>query len=122
MFIYKRANGECKLIEYIDSEDEYEIEECIIKTIRAMRTNESKKIYSFDVKFTGIYTVYDFGGSFVILTTNYLLNKDSSIKDTNPDLKKILPIKKRRNRKKKNQLEANKVQADNKTEEHSEAK
>ena len=122
MFLYKRNQGECKLIDYIDSTDTYEIEEYIIKTIRSMRTRECKSAYDFDVKFSGYYTIYDFGGSFVILTSEYLLNKDSSIKSTDPDLSKILPIKKRRNRKKKNQFEADKVQIGKKVKNQTETK
>lgn len=81
MYIYKKIDNCVKLVDTIDTTDEYEIEERIIKIVKG--DSKYKKSYTFLTKFTGIYTIYDAGLNFTILTSEYLLNKDGSISDLN---------------------------------------
>ena len=80
MYIYKmdKTDKEIKLADFIDSTDEYEIEERIIKVVK--NGSKYRKAYNFETKFTGIYTIYDAGLDYVILTSEYVLNADGSIK------------------------------------------
>jgi hypothetical protein len=101
MYIYRKKDV-IKPIDYIDSKDEYEIEERIIKIVKEDRS--CKDINSFKTKFNGIYTAYySEEMPYILLTSKYLLNEDGSInnKIDNVDPLTIINSHKRRRRKPK---------------------
>ena len=82
MYIYKRYKGKYNLVDYVDSKDSFIIEERLIKLFRKER--DSKNVYSIKSKFTGLFTVYYFGGTYALITSEYLLNEDGTVKTENP--------------------------------------
>lgn len=77
MYIYKRQAGQYKLVDYIDSKEEYDIEERIILLLR--KTKEYKRINNITSQFTGHWTVYYFGGKYAYIVSPYKLSEDGSI-------------------------------------------
>ena len=81
MYIYKYKDS-VKLIDTINTDDEYEIEERIIQLIR--KEKACKKSYKFNTRFTGVYTLYEAEGlDYVILTSTYILDENGKIKQSN---------------------------------------
>ena len=78
MYIYKRQKNKCHLIDYVASADEFVIEERLLKIIR--KEKDLQDITSVKSKYNGLYTVYYFGGTFALLTCEYLLNEDGTVK------------------------------------------
>lgn len=78
MYIYKREKNVYSLVDYIDNTDEFEIEERIIKIIR--KDKNCKNCNKIMVKFTGLYTVYHFNGTYCLIASKYLLNPDGTVK------------------------------------------
>ena len=94
MYLYKKKDT-IKIVDFIDTEDEFEIEERIIKLIEEDRS--CKGIYDINTKFNGVYTSYTAGTlPYQILSSKYLLNEDGSIKSTNPNEPITLPVKRMR--------------------------
>lgn len=78
MYIYKRTKNKCSLVDCVDSNDDFEIEDCIIKLLR--KEKDSKDVYDIKSKFTGLYTIYYFGSSYAYIVSEYLLNEDGTVK------------------------------------------
>ena len=107
MYYYKRQNGETKLIDYQPSNDLYDVEENIIRLLRKEKNLVCKEACNINTKYTGTYTIYEFGYNFVFITSEYVLNADNSIDNTIPENTIVLPpIKqiRRRRRRKKNEI------------------
>ena len=81
MYIYKRSGGKYSLYDVINSNDTFAIEERLIKLLR--KEKATKDIYKIKSKFTGLFTVYHFGGSFAFIVSEYQLNEDGTIKIEN---------------------------------------
>lgn len=78
MYIYKRTRNKCSLIDYVNSTDEFEIEDRIIQLLR--KEKDSKDICDIKSKFTGLYTIYYFGSNYAFIVSKYLLNEDGTIR------------------------------------------
>ena len=78
MYIYKRQKNKYHLVDFVDSKDEFTIEERIIKIIR--KEKDLQDITKVKSKFTGLFTVYYFGGKFAIITSDCPLNEDGTEK------------------------------------------
>ncbi len=78
MYIYKRCAGKYSLLDYIDSKDEFTIEERLISIFRKQK--DSKNVYNIKSKFTGLFTVYYFGGSYALIVSEYLLDEEGQVK------------------------------------------
>ena len=80
MWIYKRSGGKYTMLEYVDSNDSFDVEERILKILRKNR--ETRGINDIKSKFTGLFTVYYFNGSYALIASDTLLNEDGSVKVT----------------------------------------
>lgn len=78
MWIYKRSGGKYTMVDCVDSTDSFEIEERIIKLLK--KDKGTRDINNIKSKFTGLFTVYHFSGSYALIVSEYLLNEDGTIK------------------------------------------
>ena len=78
MYIYKRSGGKYTLFDVINTDDQFAIEERLIKLLR--KEKATKNIYNIKSKFTGLFTVYHFGGSFAFIVSENQLNEDGTLK------------------------------------------
>ena len=84
MYIYKRTKNKCNLIDCVNSNDDFTVEDRIIKLLR--KDKNSKNVYDIKSKFTGFYTIYYFGSNFALIASEYLLNEDGTVKS---DVKEV---------------------------------
>lgn len=82
MYIYKRQRNKYHLVDFVDSKDEFTIEERLIKLIR--KEKDLQDITQVRSKFTGLFTVYYFGGKYALITSDCLLNEDGTVKTESP--------------------------------------
>ena len=78
MYIYKRHKNKYSLVDSVNSTDSFIIEEHLIKLIR--KEKETREISNIKSKFTGLYTVYYFGGKYALIVSEHLLNEDGTLK------------------------------------------
>ena len=114
IYFYKIQDNKFTIMDFQEIEDPFDIEEHIIKLIRHGKDKYSKTADDIYTNFNGIYTLYDFSGKYKLVSSNVPLNTDGSVKHLKEGEVISLPVKKKRNRKKKNQLNA--AEADVQTE------
>lgn len=78
MYIYKRQRNKYHLVDFVDSKDEFTIEERLIKLIR--KEKDLQDITQVKSKFTGLFTVYYFGGKYALIVSDCLLNENGTVK------------------------------------------
>lgn len=78
MYIYKKVKSKYTLIEYVDTLDDYIVEEHIINYLKSQKLHKSLKTISF--KFTGLYTVYYLQGvDFVLIVSANELSEKGKV-------------------------------------------
>ena len=81
MYIYKKVKSKYTLIEYVDTLDDYIVEEHIINYLKSQKLHKSLKTISF--KFTGLYTVYYLQNvDFVIIVSANELSEKGKVKES----------------------------------------
>lgn len=104
MYFYKKIENKFTLIDYIESNNQYDVEERLISIMRNDRDTISKHSLDINTSFNGHYTIYDFGGSFKYISSVYVLDNLGKIRTDVGTEPVPIPPKRRRNRKKKNQI------------------
>lgn len=80
MYIYKKVKSKYTLIEYVDTLDDYIIEEHIINYLKSQKLQKLLKTISF--KFTGLYTIYYLkDADFVLIVSDKELTEKGKFKE-----------------------------------------
>ena len=80
MYLYKKIKNKFMLIEYIDTLDDYIIEEHIINYLKSQKLQKALTTISF--KFTGYYTIYYLENvDFVLIVSDKELTEKGKFKE-----------------------------------------